>query len=88
MDATGAERFSVRTLGWWIAGLVLCALVAIASRAQAQDYPTRAVKIVVPFPPGGTADGMPRIVGDWLSRKWGQSVIIENKSGAGGNVGA
>jgi tripartite-type tricarboxylate transporter receptor subunit TctC len=42
----------------------------------------------VPFPAGGTADVMPRVVGDWLSRKWGQSVIIENKTGAAGNIGA
>lgn len=67
--------------------MALCALV-VTSYAQAQDYPSRSVKIIVPFPPGGTADGMPRIVGDWLARKWGQAVIIENKSGAAGNIGA
>jgi tripartite-type tricarboxylate transporter receptor subunit TctC len=54
----------------------------------AQAFPAKPIKIVVPFPPGGTADGMPRIVADWLSRKWGHPVIIENKSGAAGNVGA
>jgi tripartite-type tricarboxylate transporter receptor subunit TctC len=54
----------------------------------AQDYPNRTVKIIVPFPPGGTADAMPRIVADFLSRKWGHAVIIENRAGAGGNVGA
>src|ERR1043165_1419867 len=64
------------------------ALVALSGGATAQDYPNRTVKIIVPFPPGGTADAMPRIVGEFLSRKWGQPVIIENKSGAGGNVGA
>ena len=58
------------------------------STAQAQDYPTRTVKIIVPFPAGGTADVMPRIIADWLSRKWGQAVIIEDRAGAGGNVGA
>ena len=57
-------------------------------RVAAQDYPDRTVKIIVPFPAGGTADAMPRIVADWLSRKWGQPVIIENRAGAGGNVGA
>src|SRR5712671_4163455 len=56
--------------------------------ALAGDYPERPVKIVVPFPAGGTADAVPRIVADWLSRKWGQTVIIENHSGAGGNIGA
>jgi len=56
--------------------------------AQAQDYPTRTVKIVVPFPAGGTADVMPRIFADWLSRKWGQPVVVEDRAGAGGNIGA
>jgi tripartite-type tricarboxylate transporter receptor subunit TctC len=46
------------------------------------------VKIIVPFPAGGTADVMPRIVADWLTRKWGQAVVIENRTGAGGNIGA
>ncbi len=55
---------------------------------RAQDYPNRPVRIVVPFPPGGTADALPRIIGDWLARKWGQAVIIENKAGAAGNIGA
>lgn len=70
--------------------ILLAALLApvVCSPVQAQDYPTRAVKIVVPFPAGGTADAMPRIIGDWLSRKWGQAVVIENRTGAGGNVGA
>jgi tripartite-type tricarboxylate transporter receptor subunit TctC len=70
--------------------VLLPALLALAvcPPLLAQDYPTRAVKIMVPFPAGGTADAMPRIVGDWLSRKWGQAVVIENRTGAGGNVGA
>ncbi len=63
-------------------------LVAFAAGAQAQTYPDRPVKIVVPFPAGGTADAIPRLLGDFLSRKWGQTVLIENHSGAGGNVGA
>src|SRR3954462_4973181 len=56
--------------------------------ALAGDYPDRPVKIVVPFPAGGTADAIPRIVGDWLSRKWSQPVVIENRTGAAGNIGA
>jgi tripartite-type tricarboxylate transporter receptor subunit TctC len=56
--------------------------------ARAEDYPDRTVKIIVPFPAGGTADAVPRIVGDWLSRKWGQTVVIENRAGAAGNIGA
>jgi tripartite-type tricarboxylate transporter receptor subunit TctC len=62
--------------------------VSWATSVSAEDYPDRAVKIVVPFPAGGTADAVPRIVGDWLSRKWGQPVVIENRTGAAGNIGA
>jgi len=60
----------------------------LQSSARAQDYPDHTVKIIVPFPAGGTADAVPRIVGDWLSRKWGQTVVIENRTGAAGNIGA
>jgi tripartite-type tricarboxylate transporter receptor subunit TctC len=64
-------------------------LVAVASSAaHAAEYPDRTVKIIVPFAAGGTADAVPRIVADWLSRKWGQPVIIENRTGAAGNIGA
>lgn len=66
----------------------LAGAVVLALPAAAQDYPTRTVRIIVPFPAGGTADVMPRVVGDWLSRKWGQPVVIENKTGAAGNIGA
>ncbi|HEY7246438.1 MAG TPA: tripartite tricarboxylate transporter substrate binding protein [Xanthobacteraceae bacterium] len=59
-----------------------------ANVAKAQEYPSHPVKIIVPFPAGGTADVMPRLFTDWLARKWGQPVIIENRSGAGGNIGA
>jgi tripartite-type tricarboxylate transporter receptor subunit TctC len=64
------------------------AAVFAAADGHAQDYPARVVKIIVPFPAGGTADVMPRILAEWLSRKWGRSVIIENHTGAGGNIGA
>jgi tripartite-type tricarboxylate transporter receptor subunit TctC len=46
------------------------------------------VKVIVPFPAGGTADAIPRIIADWLSRNWGQPVVIENHTGAAGNIGA
>jgi tripartite-type tricarboxylate transporter receptor subunit TctC len=62
---------------------------AADNAAGAQDaYPVRTVRIVVPFPAGGTADILPRIVADRLSEQWRQAVIIENRAGAGGNIGA
>src|SRR5258705_9807842 len=70
------------------AALALAAMVALSPAAQAQDYPSRAVKIIVPFPAGGTADVMPRIFSDWLAKKWGEPVVIENRTGAAGNIGA
>ena len=70
------------------AALGLAVLVALSPAAQAQDYPSRAVKIIVPFPAGGTADVMPRIFSDWLAKKWGEPVVIENRTGAAGNIGA
>lgn len=75
----------------WLAiawALGLSAAPGFTGQAQAADFPDHPVKIVVPFPAGGTADAVPRIVAEWLSRKWGQSVVIENHAGAGGNIGA
>jgi tripartite-type tricarboxylate transporter receptor subunit TctC len=71
-----------------IFALIVSVPLLLSEKAQAQSYPNRPVKIIVPFPAGGTADAIPRVIGDWLSRTWGQPVIIENRSGAGGNVGA
>lgn len=69
--------------------LALAIPLALSPRpAGAQNYPAHVVRIIVPYPAGGTADVMPRIIADWLTRKWGQSVIIENRTGAGGNIGA
>jgi tripartite-type tricarboxylate transporter receptor subunit TctC len=59
----------------------------MAAFAQA-DYPNRAIKIVVPLPPGATADTLPRIIGEKLTARWHQAVIIENKPGAAQNLGA
>ena len=78
----------MRLRRWGVLAAVCVVVSALPAPALAQDYPSRSVRIVVPFPPGGTADAMPRIIGDWLARKWGQAVVIENKAGAGGNVGA
>jgi tripartite-type tricarboxylate transporter receptor subunit TctC len=72
-------------------GAVLLAAVALhdAGRgATAQDYPNRPVRMVVAFPAGGTLDTLARIVSQKLGEEWGQPVVVENRPGAGGNIGA
>ena len=66
-----------------------CALIiaGVATSAAAQSYPTRPVKLLVPFPPGGSNDVAGRILAAALTEKWGQSVVVENRAGAGGVVG-
>jgi len=68
-----------------VAGL---SLFAVLGSLVAQSFPSSTVKIIVPNPAGGTADALPRIVGDALSSAWKQPVVIENRPGAAGNVGA
>jgi tripartite-type tricarboxylate transporter receptor subunit TctC len=58
------------------------------SAAHAQSWPSKPVRIIVPFPPGGTTDIVARSLGVELQRMWQQPVIVENRAGAGGNVGA
>jgi tripartite-type tricarboxylate transporter receptor subunit TctC len=65
----------------------VCALIAFATNAMAQDYPTKPIRIVVSFGPGGGADIVGRILGQSLQEKLGQPVIIENKPGAAGTIG-
>jgi tripartite-type tricarboxylate transporter receptor subunit TctC len=63
-------------------------IALVVSPALAQQWPARAVRIIVPFPAGGSADLMPRAVAEKLADRWGQPVIVENRPGAAGNIGA
>jgi len=67
--------------------LAACAL-ACSTAVAAGDYPSRPIRIVVDFPAGGTIDSLARIVGQQLGDRWGQPVVVENRPGAGGNIGA
>ncbi len=63
-------------------------VLALSAGASAQNYPDRTVRILIAFPAGGTIDTLGRILAQKLSEAWGQNVVIENRPGAGGNIGA
>lgn len=67
---------------------VLTIIAALAAPAAAQDWPSRAVHLIVPYPPGGNADVVGRILAQALQQKLGQAFIVDNKSGAGGVIGS
>ncbi|HLQ92294.1 MAG TPA: tripartite tricarboxylate transporter substrate binding protein [Xanthobacteraceae bacterium] len=71
--------------------LMACTIALLltgAAVAQQRTYPEKAVRVVVPFPAGGAADALPRIVAERLRQIWNQPVVVENRAGAGGNIGA
>jgi tripartite-type tricarboxylate transporter receptor subunit TctC len=74
----------------WItlASLVVAATPILTTSAWAQTWPARPIKLVVPFPPGGLIDNMARLVAPKLAQELGQAIVIDNKPGAGGNLGA
>jgi tripartite-type tricarboxylate transporter receptor subunit TctC len=72
----------IRSLG------ILLALTAFAASAIADDYPSRPIRLIIPFPPGGSNDVVGRIIANQLGQKLGQSVFVDNRAGAGGVVGS
>lgn len=71
-------------LGKW---MVAAAAALVAGTAAAQPYPNKAVRVIVPFAPGGATDIVTRVVGQKLGEIWGQQVVVDNRAGAGGNIG-
>ena len=72
----------------WLGVMLMAAVVAVNAAAWAQNYPDRPVRILIAFPGGGTIDTLGRILAQKLTEAWGQNVVIENRPGAGGNIGA
>ena len=70
-----------------VALLFAFAITSPHSTIAAESWPNRPIHFIVPFPPGGSTDVAARVVGDYLSRTIGQQVVVENKSGANGNIG-
>ena len=79
---TWTRRTLIGVAMTWSAGVVM------AQAPTAANYPSRPIKIIVPFAPGGTTDMLARLVGQRLTQSWGQPVVIENKPGAGATLGA
>jgi tripartite-type tricarboxylate transporter receptor subunit TctC len=76
----------MRLLRKLIAGILMCGVVAVPAFAQS-DYPNKPIRWIVPYTPAGTTDVLARLMGSYLSQKLGQQVIIENRPGAGNNIG-
>src|SRR5207244_4446669 len=86
---TGAVPARRKATMWrhWLSGLAVSA-VCIPTWVAAQTYPSKPVRLIVPFAPGGTTDIVARIVSERMTVALGQQVLVENKAGAGGSIGA
>jgi len=89
MMALSLSSATFLTLARYVASLIVIVVaVAPVAAENLASYPSATIRIVVPYPAGGTADALPRIISERLQARWNQSVIIVNRSGAGGNIGA
>jgi len=89
MMALSLSSATFLTLARYVASLIVTVMaVAPVAAENLASYPSATIRLVVPYPAGGTADALPRIISERLQARWNQSVIIVNRSGAGGNIGA
>jgi len=70
-----------------VLGAALCAVLSLSSGAFAQSYPSKPIRFIAPFPPGGSADTIARLLAQEMTKSFGQQVVVENRPGAGGNIG-
>ena len=70
-----------------VLGAALCAVLTLSSGAFAQSYPSKPIRFIAPFPPGGSADTIARLLAQEMTKSFGQQVVVENRPGAGGNIG-
>ncbi|HZA14183.1 MAG TPA: tripartite tricarboxylate transporter substrate-binding protein, partial [Myxococcaceae bacterium] len=78
----------MNTLKSLSAAVAAMLLLASAGALAAEPYPSKPIKVIVPFPAGGTTDLVARVIGQELTKAWGQQVVVENRPGAGGNIGS
>lgn len=81
MHRTGSMSHRV-----WLAALLLGGALATAT-APAQEYPAKPIRWIIPYPPGGTSDFLARLIGQKMTESWKQTVIVDNRTGANGNIG-
>lgn len=90
-DRSAAERCVIarfRQAGSHVVLVLALAILACIEPACAQQYPSKPVRYIVPFPPGGTPDIIARVLGERFTKLWGQQVVVENRAGGGGTLGA
>ena len=89
MMARSLSSAPILALARYVASLIVIAVaVSPVAAEDVATYPSATIRIIVPYPAGGTADALPRIISDRLQARWNQPVIIVNRPGAGGNIGA
>jgi len=88
IDYASHLEMRVRPMKILVAVVMVGLMACVPDLSAAEQYPTKPVRVIVPFPPGGSYDVIARELGQKLSEKWHQPVIIENIGGAGGNIGA